>query len=488
MNFLFISPRLTKKKNDLFGSGIPYWPIEIIYLVSWLEKKFNNIEFNILDLFSENIKKKEIEKNQLFIGEDIKSGIFDNKINSADIIFVYCISLMALSDIEKTITYIKKKFNNKKILLIENTQAVTAFSLKHESKKLLEMGVSHILLGELYENFNEILDYVLNSKKISKPQNVIDSEIDKKNFNRIHHKNFYITHPNWNKIKYMNYWRYPNSHGPKIKKYIPILTSRGCPYGCDFCVSPEITGRNWYALNPEAVIDQIVFLKNEYNVDNFFVEDLNPTVQFQRWDNICDLLIKRKLNINFYFVSGTKLETIKVDQLLKFSNAGCKYISFSPESGSSNLMKKIGKKFDYNHGLKIVKSCKNKDIKTQACFVIGHPEEKLKDFFLSLKYMIQLTIYGLDEIAVFIISPFSGSKLSTIIKNKRKKDIYSFSPSFRKGYAKFSFYRFVMILSFLIIKMIFKPVFYLDLLKVFLNKKQPYIKIHNILKIFKFSR
>ena len=32
-----------------------------------------------------------------------------------------------------------------------------------------------------------------------------------------------------------------------------------------------------------------------------------------------------------------------VDQLLKFSNAGCKYISFSPESGSSNLMKKIGK-------------------------------------------------------------------------------------------------------------------------------------------------
>ena len=39
MNFTFISPRLTKKKNDLFGSGIPYWPLETINFVSWLEAK-----------------------------------------------------------------------------------------------------------------------------------------------------------------------------------------------------------------------------------------------------------------------------------------------------------------------------------------------------------------------------------------------------------------------------------------------------------------
>ena len=63
------------------------------------------------------------------------------------------------------------------------------------------------------------------------------------------------------KIKYYNYWKYPNSHGPKIQNYIPILTSRGCPYGCDFCVSPEITGRNWSALKPEKVVNQIEYLK-----------------------------------------------------------------------------------------------------------------------------------------------------------------------------------------------------------------------------------
>ena len=134
------------------------------------------------------------------------------------------------------------------------------------------------------------------------------------------------------------------------------------------------------------------------------------------------MLIKKKLCINFYFVSGTKLETIKIDQLSKFSNAGCKYISFSPESGSRNLMSIIGKKFNYDHGIEIVKNCKNKNIRTQACFVIGHPQERFVDYLLSLKYMIKLTIFGLDEIAVFIISPFSGlNYLHSSITKKKKK-------------------------------------------------------------------
>ena len=107
MNFTFISPRLTKK-NDLFGSGIPYWPLETINFVSWLEAKHNYINCTIIDLFSENINKIESEDDQIFIGDDIASGHFDEKIKFADSIFIYCISLMALADIEKIIKYIKK--------------------------------------------------------------------------------------------------------------------------------------------------------------------------------------------------------------------------------------------------------------------------------------------------------------------------------------------------------------------------------------------
>ena len=54
MNFTFISPRLTKK-NDLFGSGIPYWPLEIKFC--FMVEAKHNINCTIIDLFSENINK-----------------------------------------------------------------------------------------------------------------------------------------------------------------------------------------------------------------------------------------------------------------------------------------------------------------------------------------------------------------------------------------------------------------------------------------------
>lgn len=487
MKLLFITPRLTKKKNDLFGSGIPYWPLEIIYFVSWLEKKYKNIKCNVLDLFSENINKKTLKHNQLYIGEDISLGNFDTQIKSADYIFIYCISLMALSDIELTIKYIKTKYTNKKIILIENTQAVTAFSLKHESEKLFNIGTNYIILGELYENWEEILKFIKQNKsKIYIPENILIKNLKKKN-QRLKHTRFYDVIPNWDKIKYYNYWKFKSSHGPKKKNYIPLLTSRGCPYGCDFCVSPEITGRNWTSLSPEDVVNHITHLKKKYNVNNFFIEDLNPTVQSKRWKIISNILVKNNLDIKFFFVSGTKLETIKINQLNDLSEAGCEYISFSPESGSKKLMKIIGKKFDYSHGLNFVRNCKHnfKSIRTQACFVIGHPKEKFKDFILTFFYMIRLTLNGLDEIAVFIISPFSGSKLSNLIKKKKENDIYSFSPSFRKGYIKYSLYRFLMIIAFLITKLIRDPIFYIDIVKVYLNKKEPYLKIHNLINLLK---
>ena len=128
---------------------------------------------------------------------------------------------MALKDIEKIIKYIKKKFNNKKIILIENTQAVTAFSLKHESVRLLNIGANYIILGELYENWNDIQEYIMSPEKSIKPKNIIVNLSD--NADRIDQKKFYFNKPNWKKIKYFNYWKYPNSHGPKIQNYIPIF-------------------------------------------------------------------------------------------------------------------------------------------------------------------------------------------------------------------------------------------------------------------------
>ena len=65
--------------------------------------------------------------------------------------------------------------------------------------------------------------------------------------------------------------------------------------------------------------------------------------------------------------------------------AGCKYISISPESGSEEIMKNIGKPFDLKHANRIIKRMNDKNIFSQACFVLGYLNEKYKDLIDTKK-------------------------------------------------------------------------------------------------------
>jgi radical SAM superfamily enzyme YgiQ (UPF0313 family) len=177
-------------------------------------------------------------------------------------------------------------------------------------------------------------------------------------------------------------------------------------------------------------------LRDRFGVRDFQVEDLNPTVQHQRWEKICELLIEREANIRFYFVSGTKAETLHIDQIPLFAKAGCRYISISPESGSSDLMKVIGKKFNHQHGIELISACRANGIRTQACLLVGHPDETEKDFEASNDYLARMVKAGLDEVAVFVVSPFAGSQLhaKSGISLNDKTALISFSPKGRVNY------------------------------------------------------
>jgi radical SAM superfamily enzyme YgiQ (UPF0313 family) len=214
------------------------------------------------------------------------------------------------------------------------------------------------------------------------------------------------------------------------------LTSRGCPYPCEFCVVPETNNKRWHGNTPEATVDEIIELRDRYGVFDFQVEDLNPTVRHQRWERICELILEKDVGIRFYFVSGTKAETVHLDRIPLFAKAGCKYISFSPESGSAGVMKLIGKKFNQLHGLELVNQCRKYKIRTQACFLVGYPGETELDFQYSKKYMKKLIRSGLDEVAVFVVAPFAGSKLyeKKLISISNKVAVPSFSPKGRSDY------------------------------------------------------
>ena len=319
-------------------------------------------------------------------------------------------------------------------------------------------GADYLLCGSTYENWDEI-NTLLNKKgAVITPPNVLHkSAHDEKLVVRSKTRSEFYPFPSWELFNLENYWKIPYAHGPKTKRFLPIYTSRGCPYPCDFCVVPETNNRRWVGFEAEYVVDNISKLQKRFDVDDFQIEDLNPTVNSKRWTEIAKLLIKRDIAIRYYFVSGTKAETVPLDLLPLWAKSGCRYISISPESGNKKLMKSIGKPFNSEHALSLISKCKKLNIRTQACFIVGHPDDDQEGSAKSLQYIRKLTKQGLDEVAVFIVSFFAGSELYDRFSHTAAHDklaLPSFSPVSRPGYDTYAAQRNLMIRTFFLEKIL----------------------------------
>jgi len=200
----------------------------------------------------------------------------------------------------------------------------------------------------------------------------------------------------------------------------------------------------------------------KYGVADFHFEDVNPTINKNRIQDLAKEILKRKLKIIWKLVSGTKVETFDEETLRLIRKAGCKYISISPESGSPDVMKRIGKPFDLQHALKMLKVMNEIGIFSQVCFVLGFPGETADDLKLTMNMAVQCAKNGADEIAIFIITPLPGSqtyypKNDIYIDGFKSLETLTFSPLWRSDYKKLAYWRLKIALIFNITKFIFFP-------------------------------
>jgi len=433
MKITLISPRLAIQKGDFLGSGVPYLPIELATLAAFAREHDDAV--SLIDLFGNNPKQFSDEGDFYLQGESIEKYLDRDVFQQAQAFILYAISYMSHLELLSIVSQLKQTLPHIPVAILENSQAVTAYSLQRVADDYFNAGADLLICGEPYFNWDEIKSQLGSEYTGLIPRNLLNRE-SKHVPQRMTAKGMHYPMPAWDLINLPGYWKLPYSHGPKTPKFLPILTSRGCPYPCDFCIVPETSNSRWDGNEPEDVVDEIIILRNRFGVHDFQIEDLNPTVQPQRWERICELLIERKANVRFYFVSGTKAETINIDKIPLFARAGCRYISISPESGSSDLMQVIGKKFDYKHGIELISACRYNNIRTQACLLVGHPDETENDFKASVEYLSLMVKAGLDEVAVFIVAPFAGSKLHAkrAISFEDKKALISFSPKGRTDY------------------------------------------------------
>jgi radical SAM superfamily enzyme YgiQ (UPF0313 family) len=122
-----------------------------------------------------------------------------------------------------------------------------------------------------------------------------------------------IPWPEWELFPLNAYFNADMHFGVESEVTIPVLASRGCPYLCTFCSSPQMWGTRWEARLPEELLDEIEFYMDRYNATNFDFFDLTAIIRKDWIVAFCKLIIQRGLKINYELSVGTRSEALDDD-------------------------------------------------------------------------------------------------------------------------------------------------------------------------------
>jgi len=478
MRITLISPNIVSQKGDFFGTGIPYFPLVIAYTASYLRSKGHKI--NLIDAFGENTTQVTEKDNKFIQGLTPQEAL--NKIpKDTELIFISAERVVAHQSIIDIIRTIKcSEIKNTPIAILENTQAVTAYALKNVKERFFNEGINYLITGEPEKRVENFCSALKENNKIKRESLLkkIDGLIYKDHKGKIIENKIegIITDPDilpfpaWDLFHLKNYWKLRYAHGPlSSKKYLPLLTSRGCPFPCTFCVVPSTNKQKWRPRSAKNVVDEIERFTKEFGVTEYHLEDLNPTIRKDRMIEIAKEIIKRNLKISWKISSGTKVETLDEETIRWMAKSGCSYISISPESGSSRIMKMMRKPFPYDRALELVREMQRNKITTQACFILGYPKEEKEDIKKTKEYIKQIVKAGIDEVAILILTPAPGSVIFEEYSKENELDDLTkltFTPTWRKDFKKYDKERKRLYLYFFLWRCIYYP---LDVIKQPIN-------------------
>jgi radical SAM superfamily enzyme YgiQ (UPF0313 family) len=458
MRVALINPNLVVQRSDPFTTGIIYMPVSLAYLAAALREQ--GIEVAVIDAFAE--KPRQVRRQGRFCLYGLKPDEVVTRVpEDAAAVFVYAINATAHIATLETVAQVRRAFPGLPIVVLENTQAVTAYALAKVSGEFYAAGADFILSGEGERRATRLVRALasgpdrreledidgLSSLGFSHPPTGPIEDLDE------------LPLPAWDLFPLRNYWSIRHAHGPLGSgRYLPLLTSRGCPYPCRFCVVPATNGLAWRARSPKSVVDEIEAHVQMFGVREFHIEDLNPTISDRRVQEICGEILGRGLRVSWKIAAGTKVETIKSEETIELmARAGCRYISISPETGSERVLKAIGKPFDLAHAVRMVRKMSEVGIRSQACFVLGFPGETAEDREATRGLVRELTRVGVDEIALFIITPVPGSAIDGQFQGYTSVSELNFSPAWRRDYATLSRFRLRLYRSFLAWKLRYHP-------------------------------
>ena len=199
-----------------------------------------------------------------------------------------------------------------------------------------------------------------------------------------------------------------------IGSYIPVQTTRGCPYRCTYCAVKQITGNGYRKKSVETVINELRHLRDNFGIEAVCFIDDNFT-----WDrdfvlSLCREIIDQNLGIKWDTPSGIRLDSLDEELLVTMEKSGCVSICATIESGSERMLEAMKRKMSFRTAREKVNLVKRvTNIEVAGAFILGHPDETEDDILETIEASLKLP---LDLAFFFVYTPLPGTELAKALE------------------------------------------------------------------------
>ena len=204
-------------------------------------------------------------------------------------------------------------------------------------------------------------------------------------------------------------YRMPYIKGP----FTFIVTSRGCPAGCTYCIKHVSYQYSTRIRSPKLIMEEMWVLK-KLGINNIHMYADLFTVNRDQVIELCRLMIEE--NIQLKWTCNSRVDFVDDEMLNLMGKAGCRLISWGIESGNEQILKHARKGAYPDKAERALRWAKQAGIMNWGYFIIGLPGETEETIQETIAFAKKLPL----DIALFhVAAPYPGTPFFfEVVENK----------------------------------------------------------------------
>jgi radical SAM superfamily enzyme YgiQ (UPF0313 family) len=184
-----------------------------------------------------------------------------------------------------------------------------------------------------------------------------------------------------------------------------IKVSRGCPHHCFYCLATPVSGATVRRRSPENIMAEIRECHGKYGIRDFlFWSDVFNTGR--EWVlSLCRAIQESGLGVRW--AANSRAELLDGEVAAAMRRSGCTLVSIGLESGSPEMLSRMGKGLNLEQARKAVAILKEAGIPTIAYYQIGLPWETRETAEETMRSSLEMNT---DYASFFVSAPLPGTR------------------------------------------------------------------------------